>query len=66
LSHLDLAYTFRSSAASTRAKQHVAALPKMVPTMTIREADAVYKLVCFDAAYHDKMAGPLRLAGLPE
>jgi hypothetical protein len=38
----------------------------MVPTMTIREADAFYKLVCFDAAYRKKMVGALRQAGLPE
>jgi hypothetical protein len=47
-------------------KQHVAALLKMYPTMTIREANAFYKLVCFDAAYRDKMVGALRLAGPPE
>jgi hypothetical protein len=35
------------------------------PTMTIREADAFYKLVCFDPAYREKMAGALRQAGLP-
>ena len=34
--------------------------------MTIREADAFYKLVCFDSAYREKMAGALRQAGLPE
>ena len=39
---------------------------KMYPTMTIREADAFYKLVCFDPAYREKMAGALRQAGLPE
>jgi hypothetical protein len=48
------------------AKQHVAALLKMYPTMTIREADAFYKLSCFDTAYREKMAGALRQAGLPE
>ena len=48
------------------AKQHVAELLKMYPTMTIREADAFYKLVCFDPAYREKMAGALRQAGLPE
>jgi hypothetical protein len=48
------------------AKQHVAALLKMYPTMTIREADAFYKLVCFDAAYREKMVGALRQGGLPE
>jgi hypothetical protein len=48
------------------AKQHVASLLKMAPTMTIREADAFYKLLCFYTAYRDKMAGALPQAGLPE
>jgi tetratricopeptide (TPR) repeat protein len=66
LSHLDLAYTLPFLGRIDEAKQHVAALLKMYPTMTIREADALYKLVCFDAAYREKMAGALRQAGLPE
>jgi adenylate cyclase len=66
LSHLDLAYTLPFLGRVDEAKQHVAALLKMYPTMTIREADAFYKLVCFDSAYREKMAGALRQAGLPE
>ncbi len=66
LSHLDLAYTLPFLGRVDEAKQHVAALLKMYPTMTIREADGFYKLVCFDAAYREKMAGALRQAGLPE
>lgn len=66
LSHLDLAYTLPFLGRINEAKQHVAALLKMYPTMTIREADAFYKLVCFDAAYREKMAVALRQAGLPE
>jgi adenylate cyclase len=66
LSHLDLAYTLPFLGRVDEAKQHVAALLKMYPTMTIREADAFYKLVCFDAPYREKMAGALRQAGLPE
>ena len=66
LSHLDLAYTLPFLGRIDEAKQHVAALLKMYPTMTIREADAFYKLVCFDTAYREKMAGALRQAGLPE
>ena len=66
LSQLDLAYTLPFLGRVDEAKQHVASLLKMVPTMTIREADAFYKLVCFDAAYREKMAGALRQAGLPE
>ena len=49
-SHLDLAYTLPFLGRVDEAKQHVAALLKMVPTMTIREANAFYKLVCFDPA----------------
>jgi adenylate cyclase len=66
LSHLDLAYTLLFLGRIDEAKQHVAALLKMYPTMTIREADAFYKLVCFDSAYREKMAGALRQARLPE
>jgi adenylate cyclase len=66
LSHLDLAYTLPFLGRVDEAKQHVAALLKMYPTMTIREADAFYKLSCFDTAYREKMAGALRQAGLPE
>ncbi len=66
LSHLDLAYTLPFLGRLDEAKQHVAALLKMYPTMTIREADAFYKLVCFDAPYREKMVGALRQAGLPE
>jgi adenylate cyclase len=66
LSHLDLAYTLPFLGRLDEAKQHVAALLKMYPTMTIREADAFYKLSCFEPAYREKMAGALRQAGLPE
>jgi adenylate cyclase len=66
LSHLDLAYTLPFLGRVDEAKQHVAELLKMYPTMTISEADAFYKLVCFDPAYREKMAGALRQAGLPE
>jgi TolB-like protein len=66
LSHLDLAYTLPFLGRVDEAKQHIAALLKMYPTMTIREANAFYKLSCFDTAYREKMAGALRQAGLPE
>jgi len=66
LSHLDLAYTLPFLDRIDEAKEHVAKLLKMYPTMTIREADAFYKLVCFDSAYREKMVGALRQAGLPE
>jgi tetratricopeptide (TPR) repeat protein len=66
LSHLDLAYTLPFLGRLGEAKQHVATLLKMYPTMTVREADAFYKLACFDSAFREKMVGALRQAGLPE
>jgi adenylate cyclase len=66
LSHLDLAYTLPFLGRIDEAKQHVSALLKIYPTMTIREADAFYKLVCFEPAFREKMVGALRQAGLPE
>jgi adenylate cyclase len=66
LSHLDLAYALPFLGRLDEAKEHVAALLKMYPSMTIREADAFYKLVCFEPAYREKMAAALRQAGLPE
>ena len=48
------------------AKQHVAALLKMYPSMSIAEADALYRLFCTDPGYREMMARGLRLAGLPE
>ena len=66
ISHLELAYTLPFLGRVDEAKAQVAALLKMYPTMTIREADAFYKNACFDAAYREKMDGALRQAGLPE
>ncbi len=67
LSHLDLAYTLPFLGRIDEAKAHVAALLKMNPSMTIAEADALYKLLfCFEPAFREKMARALRQAGLPE
>jgi class 3 adenylate cyclase/TolB-like protein len=66
LSHLDLAYTLPFLGRTDEAKAHVATLLKMYPTMTIAEADAFYRLLCFEPAFREKMARALRLAGLPE
>ena len=66
LSHLDLAYTLPFLGRIDEAKAQVAALLKAYPSMTIREADAFYKLICFEPAFREKMAGALRQAGLPE
>lgn len=66
LSHLDLAYTLPFLGRLDEAKAHAATLLKMYPTMTIREADAAYRMWCFEPSYREKMVGALRKAGLPE
>jgi adenylate cyclase len=66
LSHLDLAYTLPFLGRIDEAKEHVATLLKMYPTMTVAEADAIYRLLCFEPAFREKMARALRQAGLPE
>jgi hypothetical protein len=66
LSHLDLAYTLPFLGRIDDAKAQVSALLKVYPSMTIREADAFYKLICFEPAFREKMGGALRQAGLPE
>jgi hypothetical protein len=64
--HLDLAYTLPFLGRIDEAKEHVATLLKMSPTMTVAEADAFYRLLCFEPAFREKMARALRQAGLPE
>ena len=66
LSHLDLAFTLPFLDRLDEAKAHVANLLEMYPTMTIHEADAFYKMFCFEPSFREKMAGALRKAGLPE
>jgi tetratricopeptide (TPR) repeat protein len=65
LSRLDLAYTLPFLGRIDEAKAHVAPLLKMVPSMSIREADALYKLTCFDAAYREKMVAPCARRACP-
>jgi tetratricopeptide (TPR) repeat protein len=66
LSHLDLAYTLPFLGRTDEAKAHVATLLKMYPSMSVAEADAHYRLFCFEPAFREKMARALRQAGLPE
>lgn len=66
LSHLDLAYTLPFLGRADEAKAHVAALLKMKPGFTISEADAYYRMWCFEPSFREKMRGALRLAGLPD
>jgi hypothetical protein len=61
-SHLDLAYVLPFLGRIDEAKEHVATYP----SMSIAEADALYRLFCTDPAYREKMARGLRKAGPPE
>jgi len=65
-SHLDQAYILPFLGRTDEAKEHVATLLKMYPSMSIAEADALYRLFCHEPAYREKMARGLRQAGLPE
>lgn len=66
LSHLDLAYTLPFLGRTDEAKAQVTSLLKMRPSMTIREVDAFYRVLCFETDYREKMARALRQGGLPE
>jgi len=66
LSHLDLAYTLPFLERIDEAKAHIAALLKMKPGFTIADADAYYRMWCFEPSFREKMRGALRQAGLPE
>ena len=65
-SHLDQAYILPFLGRVGEAKEHIATLLKMYPSMSIAEADALYKLFCHEPAFREKMARGLRQAGLPE
>ena len=66
LSHLDQAYTLPYLSRLDDAKAQVAKLVKLWPDFTIREADALYRMYCFQPEYIERMNGSLRKAGLPE
>jgi TolB-like protein len=65
ISHLHMAYTLPFLGRTKEARAHVATLLKMRPELTIREADACYKIWCFAPSYREKMCDALRIAGLP-
>jgi TolB-like protein/DNA-binding winged helix-turn-helix (wHTH) protein len=66
LSRLHMAYALPFLDRVDEAKAHVAALLKMKPQFTIREADDHYRMWCFPPSYREKMRDALRIAGLPE
>lgn len=66
LSRLQMAYTLPFLERTDEAKAHVAALLKLKPGFTVREADAYYGMWCFAPSYRAKMRDALRMAGLPQ
>jgi hypothetical protein len=66
VSHLDLAFMLPSLGRIDEAREHVATLLKMYPSMSIAEADAFYQLLCYAPTLREKIARGLRQAGLPE
>jgi TolB-like protein/DNA-binding winged helix-turn-helix (wHTH) protein len=65
ISHLHMAYTLPYLDRTNEAAAHVAALLRLKPGFTVREADAYYKMWCFAPSYREKMCDALRIAGLP-
>jgi tetratricopeptide (TPR) repeat protein len=66
VSHLDLAFVLPFLGRTDEAKEHVATLLKMYPSMSVAEADAFYRLLCYGPTLREKIARGLRQAGLPE
>ena len=66
LSHLQMAYTLPFLDRTGEARAHVATLLKMRPGFTIGEAEAYYKMWCFEPSFREKMRDALRTAGLPQ
>ena len=66
LSHLQMAYTLPFLGRIDEAKAQVATLLSMQPGFTIREADAYYKMWCFEPSFREKMRDALGMAGLPQ
>jgi len=66
LDHLHLVYTLPHLGRIDEAKAQIPALLKLKPDISVREADRLYTLWCFDADFRDRMVKALRLAGLRE
>jgi TolB-like protein len=66
ISHLHMAYTLPFLDRVKEARTHAAALLKMRPGFSVREADAYYKMWGFATSYRERMCDALRIAGLPD
>jgi TolB-like protein/class 3 adenylate cyclase len=66
LDRLHLVYTLPHLGRIDEARTQIPALLKLRPDMSVREADRLYALWCFDADFRERMVKALRLAGLRE
>jgi adenylate cyclase len=66
LDHLHLVYTLPHLGRIDEAKAEIPVLLKLKPDISVREADRLYTLWCFDADFRERMVKALRLAGLRE
>ncbi len=66
LDRLHLVYTLPHLGRIDEAKAQIPALLKLRPDISVREADRLYTLWCFDADFRGRMVKALRLAGLRE
>lgn len=66
LDRLHLVYTLPYLGRIEEAKAQIPALLKLKPDISVREADRLYTLWCFDADFRGRMVKALRLAGLRE
>jgi adenylate cyclase len=66
LDHVHVVYTLASLGRIDEARAQIPALLKLKPDMSVREADRVHKMFCFEADYRRRMTAALRLAGLRE
>lgn len=66
LDHLHLVYTLPHLGRIDEAKAQIPELLKLKPDISVREADRLYTLWCFDADFRERMVKALRLAGLRE
>ena len=66
LDHLHVVYALASLGRIDEARAQIPTLLKLKPDMSVREADRVHKMFCFDADYRQRMTAALRLAGLRE
>jgi len=66
MDRLNLVYTLPYVGRVEEAKAQVPVLLQLKPNMSVREADRIYAMFCFDADFRQRMSAALRLAGLRE